>query len=115
MGDIRVSQALSFVLVLAGIALVVMQMYLNRKKHGSCFGAKIGEPLAIMPKYYTKEQRKKMEEARLAKERAAKAAKEAEEKKVASARAEAGAAPSENAAPPEEDSTSESGDEGKEE
>lgn len=115
-GDIRVSQALSFVLVLAGIALVVMQMYLNRKKHGSCFGAKIGEPLAVMPKYYTKEQRKKMEEARLAKERAAKAAaKEAEEKKVASARAEAVAVSSENAAPPEENRTSESGDEGKEE
>ena len=51
-------------------------MYLNRKKYGSCFGAKIGEPLAIMPKFYTKEQRKKMEEARLAKERAAKAAAE---------------------------------------
>ena len=75
-GNIRVSQALSLVLVIVGISLVLLQMYLNRKKYGSCFGAKIGEPLAIMPKFYTKEQRKKMEEARLAKERAAKAAAE---------------------------------------
>lgn len=88
-GDIRVSQALSFVLVLVGIALIVMQMLLNRKKYGSCFGAAIGEPLATMPKFYTKDQRKKMEEARLAKERAA---------KEKAAREKASAAPSGNAA-----------------
>ena len=69
-GNVRVSQALSLVLIAVGVSLILLQMYLNRKKHGTCFGAAIGEPLAIMPKFYTKEQRKKMEEARRAKERA---------------------------------------------
>lgn len=80
-GEIRVSQALSFVLVLVGISLILLQMYLNRRKHGTCFGAAIGEPLAILPKFYTKEQRRKMEEARIAREKAAKAAAKAEEEK----------------------------------
>ncbi len=78
-GNVRVSQALSIVLILGGVAVILMQMYLNRKKYGSCFGAAVGEPLAIMPKLYTKEQLRKMEESRLAKEKAAKekAAREA--------------------------------------
>ncbi|HIY78578.1 MAG TPA: prolipoprotein diacylglyceryl transferase [Candidatus Borkfalkia excrementavium] len=77
-GNLRVSQVLSIVLIICGVALALIVMYLNRKKHGSLIGAKIGEPLAILPKYYTKDQLKKMEEARLAKIRAA-GAKEASE------------------------------------
>lgn len=77
-GNVRVSQALSLVLILGGIAIILMQMYLNRKKYGSCFGAAVGEPLAVMPKFYTKEQLKKLEEAKRAKEKAARNAAERE-------------------------------------
>lgn len=70
-GNLRVSQVLSVVLVIAGVALALTQMYLNRKKHGSLIGAKIGEALAILPRYYTKEEKRKLEEAKQMKARAA--------------------------------------------
>ena len=47
----------------------------NRYKNGSFFGASNGgEPLATVPRYYSADERKKMEESRLAKERAVLAA-----------------------------------------
>lgn len=62
-GGLRVSQILSVAVVLGGVALFLILIYLNRMRGGKAFGAAVGEPLAIMPKRYTKEQLKKMKEA----------------------------------------------------
>ncbi len=63
-GSIRVSQLLSILIVVGGVALLLVLMYFNKKKYGAYFGAATGEPdsLAILPKLYTKEQLKKMED-----------------------------------------------------
>ena len=57
-----VSQLIAIGMLLCGILLFVAVLYFNRKKYGSAFGAAEGEPSAILPRYYTAEQRKKMEE-----------------------------------------------------
>lgn len=70
--NIPVSFVFSIIMCVGGILLALSLLYYNRRKYGRCFGAAEGEPLAILPKYYTKEQRKKMEEEKLAKQKAAK-------------------------------------------
>lgn len=61
-GSVRVSQLLSVTILLGGIALLFILFYINRVRHGKMIGAAVGEPLAIMPKRYTKEQLRKMKE-----------------------------------------------------
>ncbi len=73
-GNVRVSQALSVVLILAGVACILVQMYLNRRRHGKCFGAAVGDPLVSDPPLFTREQKRQLEEARRAKEAARRAA-----------------------------------------
>lgn len=80
LGDkIPVSQVFAILMCLGGILLFLMVLYFNRKKYGSAFGAVEGEPLAVLPKLYTREQLKKMEQERLAKEKAAQKARAAKE------------------------------------
>lgn len=81
--NVPISFVFSLIMCVGGILLALSLLYYNRRKYGRCFGAAEGEPLAILPKYYTKEQLKKMEEEKLAKQKAAKlkaAAGSAEEK-----------------------------------
>lgn len=72
--EIAVSQVFAILMAVGGVLLFVALLFYNRKKYGKAFGAAFGEPLAVMPKYYTAEQRKKMDAERAAKERAAKLA-----------------------------------------
>ena len=72
--NVPISFVFSVIMCVGGALLALGLLYYNRRKYGRCFGAAEGEPLAILPRYYTKEQLQKMEEARLAKEKAAKAA-----------------------------------------
>ena len=69
--DLPISQIFALIMAVGGLILFLTILLCNRKKYGSCFGAEVGEPLAILPVYRTKEERKKLEEERLAKERAA--------------------------------------------
>ena len=66
-----ISQVFAILMAVGGALLFVAILFCNRKKYGKAFGAAVGEPLAILPKYYTAEQRRKMEQARLAKQKAA--------------------------------------------
>ena len=59
---VAVSQLFAMGMAIGGLLLFVAVLYFNRVKYGSCFGAVTGEPLATMPKYYTKEQLKKLED-----------------------------------------------------
>ena len=61
-GSVRVSQLLSVVIVVGGVALLLYLFYRNRKLTGKIIGAAVGEPLATEPKLYTKEQLKKKRE-----------------------------------------------------
>lgn len=76
--NVPISQVFALIMAVGGVVLFLAILFINRKKYGCCFGAAegMGEPLAIQPIYYTREQRKKMEEERLAKQNAAKAAAE---------------------------------------
>lgn len=66
-----VSQVFAILMCVGGVLLAAGVIAWNRYKNGSFFGAAEGkEPLAILPRYYSADERKKMEEARLAKERA---------------------------------------------
>lgn len=72
--NLPISQIFALVMAAGGLILFLVILFVNRRKYGSCFGAVVGEPLAIMPIYRTKEERKKLEEEQLAKERAARSA-----------------------------------------
>lgn len=72
--NLPISQIFALVMATGGVVLFLVILLVNRRKYGACFGAAVGEPLAIMPVYHTREERKKLEEERLAKERAAQAA-----------------------------------------
>ena len=89
--EFPISQFVSLCILAAGIILLLSVLLYNRYKNGRAIGAVVGEPLAVMPVYYTREQRKKMEEERTLRARALKNAA------PQSADAEAKAAPSANA------------------
>ena len=72
--SLPISQVFAILMAVGGVLLFVAGLFHNRRKYGKAFGAALGEPLAVLPKYYTAEQRRKMEEARRAKEKAAKLA-----------------------------------------
>ena len=72
--SLPISQVFAILMAVGGVLLFVAVLFHNRRKYGKAFGAAFGEPLAVLPKYYTAEQRRKMEEARRAKEKAAKLA-----------------------------------------
>lgn len=72
--NLPISQIFALVMATGGVVLFLVILLVNRRKYGACFVAAVGEPLAIMPVYHTREERKKLEEERLAKERAAQAA-----------------------------------------
>lgn len=72
--DIAISQVFAILMAVGGVLLFLVLLFYNRQKYGKAFGAAVGEPLAVMPKYYTAEQRRKMEQERAAKEKAAKLA-----------------------------------------
>ena len=76
---VPISQVFALIMAVGGVLLFLGILLWNRKKYGRCFGAApgLGEPLAILPAYYTKEQKKKMEEANKLRVAAAKAAEEA--------------------------------------
>lgn len=76
--NVPISQVFAILMAVGGALLFAALIVWNYKKYGSFFGAKTGEPLAVLPKYYTAEQRKKMEEARRSKVNAASAAAKAE-------------------------------------
>ena len=76
--NIPVSFVFSIIMCVGGALLALGLLYYNRRKYGRCFGAAEGEPLAILPKYYTKEQLKKFYEDKLLKEKAAQLKAEAE-------------------------------------
>lgn len=85
-GSIRVSQVLSVAISLSGVAILLLLLYLNRRKYGCVFGAVVGEPLAIIPDYRRMAQEKKEEAARSAKEKQVRrAAAEKKEKSVSAA------------------------------
>ena len=96
--EFPISQFVSLCILAAGIILLLSVLLYNRYKNGRAIGAVVGEPLAVMPVYYTREQRKKMEEERAARARALQQ-KAAQQQAAApqSADAEAKAAPSANA------------------
>ncbi len=77
---VEISQVLAISMAVGGAVLFVALLVYNRKKHGSWFGAVDGEPLAIMPKYYTKEQLNNMEEEKKRKMAAADTASREREK-----------------------------------
>ncbi len=89
--EFPISQFVSLCILAAGIILLLSVFLYNRCKQGSAVGSVLGEPLAVLPVYYTREQRKKMEEERTLRARALKNAA------PQSADAEAKAAPSANA------------------
>ena len=95
---VPISQVFAILMAVGGALLFVAILFCNRKKYGKAFGAAVGEPLAILPKYYTAEQRRKMEQARLAKQKAAALAAQ-------NGGNEAGAVQPENAGQPPEENT----------
>lgn len=60
--SLPISQVFALCMAIGGAVLFVAILLINKKLHGSFFGAAVGEPSAILPKYYTAEERKKMEE-----------------------------------------------------
>lgn len=73
--SVPISQVFAILMCVGGALLAAGVIAYNRYKNGSFFGASNGgEPLATVPRYYSADERKKMEEARLAKERAVLAA-----------------------------------------
>ena len=69
--EVAVSKVAAIIMMIIGIVAAICLLLWNYKKHGKFFGAAEGEPSAILPVYYTREQRRKMEEDRLAKLKAA--------------------------------------------
>ena len=77
--DIPISLVFAVLMAACGIILILSVLLYNRNKYGSATGAVVGEPLAILPAYYTAEQRKEMAqkaEAESSKEHAGKTDKE---------------------------------------
>ena len=68
--SVMVSEVMAIVMLVCGVLLAAGVLLWNRKKEGCFFGSRTGEPLAILPAYKTKEQRKKEEEERRMRERA---------------------------------------------
>lgn len=58
--DIPISLVFAVLMAACGIILILSVLLYNRNKYGSATGAVVGEPLAILPAYYTAEQRKEM-------------------------------------------------------
>ena len=72
--NLPVSQVVALCMAVGGVLLFAAILLVNKKLHGSFFGAAEGEPSAILPKYYSAEERKKMEEEKRRKLSAADAA-----------------------------------------
>ena len=60
--SLPISQVFALCMTIGGAVLFVAILLVNKKLHGSFFGAAEGEPSAILPRYYSAEERKKMEE-----------------------------------------------------
>ncbi len=60
--SLPISQVFALCMAIGGAVLFVAILLVNKKLHGSFFGAAEGEPSAILPRYYSAEERKKMEE-----------------------------------------------------
>lgn len=60
--SLPISQVFALCMSIGGAVLFVAILLVNKKLHGSFFGAAEGEPSAILPRYYSAEERKKMEE-----------------------------------------------------
>lgn len=60
--SLPISQVFALCMAIGGAVLFVAILLVNKKLHGSFFGAVEGEPSAILPRYYSAEERKKMEE-----------------------------------------------------
>lgn len=60
--NVMISEVFAIIMCVGGFLLAVILIGWNKYKHGSFFGAKDGEPLAILPVYHTKEELKKQEE-----------------------------------------------------
>lgn len=59
---VPISQVFAILMCVGGALLAIGLIAYNRYKNGSFFGAVHGEPSAILPRYYSAEERKKMEE-----------------------------------------------------
>lgn len=60
--NVMISEVFAIIMCVGGFLLAVILIGWNKYKHGSFFGSKDGEPLAILPVYHTKEELKKQEE-----------------------------------------------------
>ena len=60
--SLPISQVFALCMAIGGAVLFVAILLVNKKLHGSFFGAAEGEPSAILPRYYSAEEHKKMEE-----------------------------------------------------
>ena len=60
--SLPISQVFALCMAIGGAVLFAAILLVNKKLHGSFFGAAEGEPSAILPRYYSAEERKKMEE-----------------------------------------------------
>ena len=60
--SLPISHVFALCMAIGGAVLFVAILLVNKKLHGSFFGAAEGEPSAILPRYYSAEERKKMEE-----------------------------------------------------
>ena len=60
--NVMISEVFAIIMCVGGFLLAVILIGWNKYKHGSFFGSKDGEPLAILPVYHTKEGLKKQEE-----------------------------------------------------
>ena len=58
--SLPISQVFALCMAIGGAVLFVAILLVNKKLHGSFFGAAEGEPSAILPRYYSAEERKKM-------------------------------------------------------
>ena len=61
---VMISEVFAILMCVGGFLLAAVLIGWNKYKHGSFFGSKNSEPLAVLPVYYTREQRKAMEEER---------------------------------------------------
>ena len=59
---VMISEVFAIIMCVGGFLLAVILIGWNKYKHGSFFGSKNSEPLAVMPVYYTKDRLKKMAE-----------------------------------------------------
>lgn len=59
---VMISEVFAIIMCVGGFVLAVVLIGWNKYKHGSFFGSKNGEPLAVMPVYHTKEELKKQAE-----------------------------------------------------